>query len=74
MLRACHLRNITLRFVTSMETCDRIVWSLYTKLNKAKLLSVKTLTNYSITRRNSVVRVGNLGSDLCKISATQRLK
>ncbi len=74
MLRVCPLGSITLRFINSMETCDRIVWSLYSKLNKSKVLLVKILTSYSITHRNSVVRVGNLGSDLCKISATQRMK
>ncbi len=57
--------SVTLRITASQNSnIATLPFSLYIKVNKAKVLSVKTLTIYSITRHNSVVRVGNSGSDL----------
>ncbi len=58
--------SFTLRITESQNTNRATLpFSLYVKVNKAtKVMSVNTLTLYSITRHNSVVRVGNSGSNL----------
>ncbi len=50
------------------------LFSLYIKLIKEKVMSVKTLTSYSITHYNSVVKVWNSGRDLRVVSTTQRIQ
>ncbi len=43
---------------------DGIIISYHSTINKIVLLAKVSTTSYSVTRRNSVVRAGNSGSDL----------
>ncbi len=52
----CHYNSTKIAYSTINSLCIM-------KKDKA-ILSMKTLTSYSITRRNSVVKFGNLGRDL----------